>query len=100
MMKFEDVFSLGAVNSKKFCPINVFQQILSQKQLIHQAFFPLNLELQDSLKLSGSDQVDSTLLNKSCSFQKILTDLLLKLLKPANKGKTFLVPIFLRSGKM
>ena len=82
MMKFKDVFSLGAVNSKKFCPIKRFSTDFTPKATDPPSISPLNLELQGSLKVRGSDQFDSTLLNKSCSFQKILTDLLLKLLKP------------------
>ena len=51
-----DQQGLGVVNSKKISLVNVFQQILPQKQLINQDyFFGLNLDLQGSLKVRGSE---------------------------------------------
>lgn len=47
----------GRQFKKSFALLNVFQQILPQKQLIYQAFFVfgLNLELQGSLKVRCSE---------------------------------------------
>ena len=71
---------IGFVNSKKFFHAKQFWMVLWSNTLVATFIFQA-ASTWSPTAASKSEAPKSTLLNKSCSNQKILADLLLKLLK-------------------
>ena len=74
------IWLVGVVNSKKFFHTKQFWIVLWSRTLVATFIFPA-ASIWSPTAASKLRAVKSTLLNKSCSNEKILADLLLKLLK-------------------
>ena len=70
---------VGVINSKKFCPIKCFLTDFTPKATDLPSNFCL-ASIWSCKAASKSEAPKSTLIYKSCSGQKVLADLLLKLL--------------------